>query len=106
MIIKTIKYYYADCGKRYTSKKKCLGHELVCRCWKNPKFKTCITCKYGKNIKDSNGMEHEPQFLQTWRIWECTNKDFVYNLHFTSAHETASDLCINCPVYENKKQIF
>jgi hypothetical protein len=49
-------------------------------------------------------MEHEPQLLDEWVEWDCKNPNFVYDKHFTPAHEKAEDLCINCPVWENKKQ--
>lgn len=55
--------YKAECGKKFHTKKACLNHESWCRCWTNPKFKTCKSCLYGKQVKDSNGMEHDPAFL-------------------------------------------
>lgn len=92
--------YKCDCGKKYHTKKSAATHEKNCRCWTNPKYKTCKTCVFGRQIKDSNGMEHEPQYLQTWKQWGCSNPEFVYDLHFTPAHEKADDLCINCPVWK------
>ena len=103
MEVKKVYRYYAECGRAYWSKKACLAHEAICNCWTNPKLKTCKTCKFGEQITDSNGMEHEPQYLHTWKQWECRNPKFDYDIHFTPAHETVSDLCINCPVYESKK---
>lgn len=95
--------YIADCGKGFWNKSAAINHDDVCRCWKNPKFRTCKACKHLKIENDSNGMEDEPQFLQTWKNLVCTNPEFIHDVHFTPAHENASDLCINCPVWEPKK---
>lgn len=100
MKTKRVTRYIADCGKGYWSKSSCTQHEQNCKCWTNPKFKTCKTCKFAKVVHDSNGMEHEPQYLQTWTQIECQNPNFDYDKHFTAAHEKAEDLCINCPVWE------
>lgn len=94
--------YIADCGRGFWNKKKCQHHEGVCVCWKNPKYKTCLTCKHNRVVNDSNGMEHEAQFLQTWTSNGCQNPAFDYDAHFTEAHEKAPDVCINCPVWESK----
>ena len=94
--------YISDCGRGFWNKKVCLNHEESCKCWTNPKHKTCKTCKFGNNYEDSNGMEHEPQYLHVWRQWECLNPEFDYDKHFTPAHEKAEDLCINCPVWVGK----
>lgn len=102
MKTKRVTRYIADCGKGYWSKASCTQHEKNCKCWSNPKFKTCKTCKFTKVVHDSNGMEHEPQYLQTWTQIECQNPKFDYDKHFTAAHEKAEDLCINCPVWEGR----
>lgn len=94
--------YICDCGKGFWTKESCERHESNCQSWKNPKHRTCKTCKHGVLMGDSNGMEHEPQLLHTWTYWDCKNPNFVYDKHFTPAHEKAEDLCINCPVWESK----
>lgn len=94
--------YKAECGRKFHTKKACKKHELYCTCWTNPKYKTCKSCKFGKQVKDSNGMESDPQYLETWRQWQCSNPDFKEYM-FTSAHKNAPDICINCPVWVNKK---
>ena len=104
MEIKNTKIYIAECGRKYFTKKACVHHEIVCKCWKNPKYKTCITCKFGRRLDDSNGMEHEPQFLETWKQWDCGNPKFDYDIHHTPAHPTADDLTINCPVWERQER--
>lgn len=94
--------YKADCGRKFSRKSAAEKHETVCKCWTNPKHKTCKTCKFGRLINDSNGMHHEPQYLHTWREWECQNSGFCYDEHFTRAHEKAPDLNINCPLWVAK----
>ena len=67
MIAKKVLRYYSDCGRGFWKKDQAIRHDENCKCWKNPKFKTCISCKYKNMVEDSNGMEHEPQFLQTYQ---------------------------------------
>jgi len=96
---KRVTSYYSPCRKGFWNKNAAEQHEKNCKCWTNPKFKTCKTCDWGVDQHDSNGMEHEPHNLQTWRNWECTNPQFNYDKHFKAAHEKAPTLCINCPVW-------
>lgn len=97
--------YKCDCGKKYHSKTSAKKHEANCKCWTNPKYKTCKTCVFSRQIRDSNGMEHDTRYLQTWTEWRCDNPEFNYDLHFTPAHEKASDLNINCSLWKSKKLI-
>ena len=102
MKTKKVTRYYADgCNKGYWNKKDCINHESNCKCWTNPIHRTCKTCRHGTRVSNSNGMEDEPQFLDTWMEWDCSNDKFDYYKHFTPAHKTAEDLCINCPVWES-----
>ena len=69
---KLIKAYSCDfkCGRTVlTSKKAMEGHEA--KCFHNPKRRACITCAHFESYLDSNGMEDDPAFLQTWRHTEC-----------------------------------
>jgi hypothetical protein len=86
MKVRTVKRFMAICGRGFWDKNKCLIHEQNCKCWTNPKYKTCKTCKHGRNSRDEG--------------WQCDNPRFVYDIHFTPAHKNAEDLCINCPVWE------
>lgn len=97
-----IKAYKCECGKKFYTKKAAINHEKVCKCWTNPKHRTCKTCKYGHLQYDSNGMEHEPQNLHTWHEWVCKNPEYKSELHHTPAHEKVPDLNINCPVWVSK----
>lgn len=103
MKIKKVNRYYSDCGRGFWSKKACLKHEENCKCWTNPAFRTCKTCIFAREYNDSNGMEHEPQFLQTWRGIECTNPNFDHDTDFNQAHEKAPYLCVNCTKWKFKK---
>jgi len=94
--------YISECGRGYWNKSSCLSHELNCKCWKNPKYKTCKTCKFVHYAYNTNGMEHEPQYLETWMELDCKNPLFDYDKHFKPAHEKAQNLNINCPVWESK----
>lgn len=52
MIKKKVTRYYAECGKGFWKKSTALTHELNCKCWKNPKNKTCLTCKKAEHVVD------------------------------------------------------
>ncbi len=71
MIAKKVIRYYSECGKGFWKKQVALRHEQNCKCWKNPKFRTCISCKFKNIVMDSNGMEHEPQLLHTFQTNMC-----------------------------------
>jgi len=81
--------YKTDCGKVYQHKSSALTHEKKCRCWKNPKFRTCLSCRFKKNIP--------VDFLG------CTNDNLDTNIHFNAAHKNAPNLNINCILWEAKK---
>lgn len=94
---KKVTRYYSDCGKGFWSKQKALTHEEYCKCWKNPIFKTCLSCKHKNFVKDSNGMENEPQYLQTWTENKCKNSEFG-----VPVHEDYEDIRKYCPHHELK----
>jgi hypothetical protein len=85
--------YVAECGRRFSNKKSCQTHEANCKCWTNPKYKTCKTCKFARFGWDSDDN-------RSWRTTDCENPSFDYDKHFTPAHEKAEDLCINCPIWQ------
>lgn len=98
-----IKGYKTDCGKKYFNRQSAKKHEATCKCWSNPALRTCLSCKFGDYITDSNGMEDEPQYLHTWKQWDCSNVEFNYDTMFTQApNDTTNSLNINCPVWEKK----
>lgn len=86
--------FKCKCGRVYAKKTDAVNHEKICKCWKNPDHKTCLTCKH-KNIEyDSNGMEHEPQFLETWQTNLCS-----HHCKERIPHKKAPTLNINCPFW-------
>ena len=95
MIIKTVTRYFADCGKEYKTKNSALYHDSYCKCWTNPKYKTCLSCKHKNFIKDSDD-------YRTWKVNDCKNPDFNFDEMFVPAHENADHICINCPAWESK----
>jgi hypothetical protein len=96
MKTKSVIHYIADCGRKYHTKKCCLSHELVCKCWTDPKYRTCKTCKFEHWAEDGDG-------YRSWRVNDCKNPKFNYDIHFKQAHEKAPDLCINCTLWEPKQ---
>jgi hypothetical protein len=96
MEIKQVTIFIADCGKKYWSRSGCKAHEKVCKCWTNPKHKTCLTCAFSANYSDCEG----EQSFHSGGVF-CNSPEFEYDKHFTPAHENASDLCINCPLWQS-----
>lgn len=84
--------YYADCGKGYWKKQICLDHEIVCKCWTNPKNKACKTCAFG--IIDFNDDEGHNMY------WDCTNKDFTEH---SGAPGSIIYISVGCKLWKNKK---
>lgn len=97
MEVRKVLRYYSDCGKGFWSKQKAIKHDEYCKCWKNPKFKTCLSCKHKDIIKDSNGMENEPQFLQTWYMNNCEHSESGVQVHEDFEH-----IRKYCNYHENK----
>lgn len=102
MIAKKIIRYYSDCGRGFWKKQQAITHDKNCKCWKNPIHKTCLSCKFKNIINDSNGMEDEPQFLQTWKQNDCKNPEMDMDKMFIPAHENALEICIRCPKWTAK----
>ena len=97
MKAKKVTRYYADCGRGFWKKNQALTHDKNCKCWKNPKYKTCVSCKFKNMVADSNGMEHEPQFCQTWETNNCKHSDMGAPVHKDFEH-----IRKYCPEYQNK----
>lgn len=97
MIAKKVTRYYSDCGRGFWKKQQAITHDENCKCWKNPKFKTCISCVHKCMRTDSNGMEQEPQYLQTWEYNDCKHSDKGVSVHKDFEH-----IRKNCPLHELK----
>jgi hypothetical protein len=81
MYSKKVIRYYSDCGRGFWRKATAIAHDNNCKCWKNPKIKSCLTCKFKNFVTDSNGMEHEPQYLQTWSENACEHSESGVAVH-------------------------
>jgi len=67
-----IKAYGCDfkCGTKVLMSKKAMeAHEVIC--FYNPERKACVSCDNFESFNDSNGMEHDRRFLETWRQNQC-----------------------------------
>lgn len=98
MIVKKVTRYYSDCGRGFWKKQQAVTHDKNCKCWKNPKYKSCLSCKHECIAKDSNGMEHEPQYLETWSINKCQHSESGVPVHQDYEH-----IRKYCPFYESAK---
>jgi hypothetical protein len=96
MKVKKVLRYYSDCGRGFWKKQQAITHDENCKCWKNPKFKCCLSCRFKNIIKDSNGMEHEPQFLQTWDMNYCNHSESGI-----AAHQNFEHIRKYCQFYES-----
>jgi len=97
MIAKKVIRYYSDCGRGFWKKNQAVTHDENCKCWKNPKFKTCISCKHKDLRIDSNGMELEPSYLQTWNYNNCNHSTNGHQVHKEFGH-----IIKNCKFHELK----
>ena len=97
MIAKKVTRYYSDCGRGFWKKQTAITHDQNCKCWKNPVLKSCLSCKHKSFGKDSNGMESEPQFLQTWDYNKCVNSESGIPVH-----EDFDHIRKNCAFYQHK----
>ena len=60
------------CGRNVlTSHASMARHERTC--FHNPAMRACQTCAKYSSVVDSNGMEHDPECLHTWRAVECAD---------------------------------
>lgn len=98
METKRVTRYISECGRGFWTKHKAIEHEENCKCWKNPKFKTCISCKHKDIVTDSNGMESEPHNLETWQTNNCKNSNSG-----VPVHKDFDFIRKYCPFHESKR---
>ena len=92
--------YMAECGRGFWSKTACLHHEEVCQCWKNPKYKTCLTCaKYSKHTEVDEG----EGYYNSFTLNDCPHVESDES-RLTPCHEHASDIYKNCPYWVLKQK--
>ena len=81
------------CGRKVlTSKQAMEKHEK--KCFYNTYRKACVTCNHFESYIESNGMEHEPQYLHEFIIRIC-HADEDINLD--------EKLRFDCPLWELKQ---
>ena len=98
MEIRRVTRYYSSCGRGFWKKEKAITHDENCKCWKNPILQSCVSCKHKYIVKDSNGMEHEPQFLEEFETNNCKHSDSGVPVHKDFSH-----IRKYCPFYESNK---
>lgn len=76
---KKVTRYYSDCGRGFWKKQKALNHEQNCTCWKNPKFRSCLSCVHKCIVIDHNDME--VPYRQTWQTNLCKFSDSGIPVH-------------------------
>lgn len=84
--------YIADCAKGFWSKSDCLKHESNCKCWTNPKNRTCKTCEFG---------QYEEYEADTGYggVWVCGNSDNDSD-HHKGAGDKVDYLSAHCDHYK------
>jgi hypothetical protein len=93
MKAKKVTRYYADhCGRGFWKKAAAIHHEEVCKCWINPKCKTCKTCKHGdfQPYESDTGQE---------AFWECSHEGNDRDAHAGAPHGLTY-ISVNCELHE------
>ncbi len=85
--------FVAECGRKYQSRRGCVYHEKVCKCFASPKFRACHSCIFNGGLKKEDGERYR----------DCTHPD--YDCDRMKKYEipnTATSDCINCPLHKSK----
>jgi len=94
MIKKRVTRYYSDCRKGFWNKQSCLNHEENCKCWTNPKNKTCKTCVHSNFIPyegdTGDGAYFECQAINPVE-WHAGAPDGVDHLSVNCKQHTLKD---------------
>jgi len=98
MEIRKVTRYYSECGRGFWKKKQAITHDINCKCWVNPKFQSCISCKLKDIRTDNNGMQKEPHNLETWKFNNCEHSNSGVPIH-----KDFDYIRKYCPKYLNKK---
>lgn len=89
----TVVMYAANCGKKYQSRSGCVAHEKVCKCFTNPKFRACHSCKFNGGLESEDGERYR----------NCLHPDWDYDrMKPFNIPNTATFDCINCPFHKSK----
>lgn len=93
---KRVTRYYAECGKGFWKADRAAIHEDNCKCWGNPKNKTCKTCADGcyANYEEDTG---------DGGYWECMNGDNKNDGHVNDLIEIEVDyISVGCEYHSVK----
>ena len=90
---KKVLRYYSACGKGFWKKQMCLLHEINCKCWSNPRHRTCKTCLHGDHKTDSDG-------YRTWSYWDCEEGVEEH----TGGPDGVDYISVNCRLWKSKEQ--
>lgn len=86
--------FISDCGSEFRHKSSCIKHEKKCKCFSNPKYRTCLTCKF------NNGFIREDYD----RYRDCIHNEYNFDkLKPYLIPNTKTYDCVNCPLYEPKE---
>jgi len=104
MITKKVTRYHAECGKGFWNKASCLRHEKNCKCWNNPKNRTCKTCAWANaktkpvSAEICKSLSMEPhENIVTGDGYECTNP--LNESEHSGAPKGITNLSVNCSHY-------
>lgn len=95
---KKVLRYYTPCGRGFWKKQSAIKHEENCKCWTNPKFKTCKTCRH--NLVSYDEDDYSIGYKGEGYTNECRIGVEYEGPEWTAAHEKAPDININCPKWE------
>lgn len=79
--MKEIKAFQSDCGRIYKHKSSAISHDKKCKCWSNPKLKTCKSCVFGELHDFGGGMATDdpyPIYFPSSYQWKCNHESPVY----------------------------
>lgn len=96
---KLVMRHFTECGREFKQKRSAIKHDLVCKCWSNPKHKTCKTCKHRYEGYDSNGMENDPAYLESWKTANCRKGIWEESPEWNQTHKNV-DVNINCMAWK------
>ncbi len=90
----TVIMYQAECGNKYQSRTGCVSHEKRCKCFSNPRFRACHSCKFNAGLVSEDGYFYR----------DCKHPEYDFDtLNPFNIPNTKSHDCINCPLYEPKE---
>lgn len=103
MKIVKVNRYRCECGRGFWNKNSCEEHEKNCKSWKNPKHKTCLSCKHHTKSFEAGWDDEGDWQYGAGYVNECA-VGALEEGKYTPAHEKAPDIAKNCLQWESKKK--